>query len=289
MPLMGERVLLRALEVRDLDPIWEAYKDFDMMLMTDGDAPPLTDQQVRAFWEQRIVAPAPEMRYFAIEPLPGQQFAGQFAGLCNLHDIDPRNRHAELALWLASPDMRGQGFGTDAIRTMLPYAFDVVRLDRLYLGVYEFNESAIRSYERVGFRYEGRLRQTIFYQGRYWDDWPMRLLRSEWELIRQPPADGLRPFHPADLDSALELIQRLAPAPDKEAARIILRRWWRRVDWDVYSFQVGDQLVGIGALTTDQSFAGPLTGKRVEGLIDKSHREAWQTAWNAQNVTVVGN
>src|SRR5579859_4637048 len=221
MPLMGQRVLLRALEVRDLDPIWEAYKDFDMMLMTDGDAPPLTDRQVRAFWEQRIDAPAPEMRYFVIEPLPGQPFAGQFAGLCNLHDIDPRNRHAELALWLASVDMRGQGFGTDAIRTLLPYAFDVVRLDRLYLDVYEFNEGAIRSYERVGFRYEGRLRQQIFYEGRYWDEWPMGLLRAEWDVIRQPPMDGLRSFHPADLDAALELIQRLTPTPDKESARAI--------------------------------------------------------------------
>jgi RimJ/RimL family protein N-acetyltransferase len=273
MPLMGQRVLLRALEVRDLEPIWEAYKDFDMMLLTDGDAPPLTDRQVRAFWAQRIDSPAPEMRYFAVEPLPGQPFAGQFAGLCNLHDIDARNRHAELALWLAAVDMRGQGFGTDAIRTLLPYAFDVVRLDKLYLGVYDFNEGAIRSYERVGFRYEGRLRQTIFYQGRYWDDWPMRLLRSEWDVIRQPPRDGLRPFHPNDLDAALELVQRQAPTPDKESARTILRRWWRRIDLDVYSFQLAGNLAGICALTTENG-----RSIVVESLIEESHQTAWRAA-----------
>ncbi|MFN8449973.1 MAG: GNAT family protein [Anaerolineae bacterium] len=219
MPLMGERVLLRALETRDLDLIWEAYKDFDLELITSGDSPPVSDVQVKAFWQQRIDAPAHEMRYFVIEPLPGNLRAGQFAGMCNLQEIDYRNRIGELALWMATPDLRGRGYGADAIRALLPYAFDVVRLDKVYLGAYDFNEGGLRCYERVGFRYEGRLLQTIHYQGRYWDEFPMRILRSEWDLIRQPPADGLRPYHPADQDAAISLIQQVLSLPDRETAR----------------------------------------------------------------------
>src|SRR5690348_3056195 len=100
MPLIGERVLLRALEMRDLDPIWEAYQDLDLELTTSGDSPPVSDRQVRAFWKQRIKNPAPEMRYFVIEPLSDQPGAGRFAGMINLYDVDMRNRHAELAIWL---------------------------------------------------------------------------------------------------------------------------------------------------------------------------------------------
>ena len=251
MPLLGKRVLLRALEERDLDPVWEAYKDFDLELITSGDSPPVSDRQVRAFWFERIDHPAPEMNYFVIEPLPGQKGAGQFAGMCNLHDIDRRNRHAEVALWLAAPDLRGLGYGTDAIRALLPYAFEVVRLDKVYLGAYDFNEGGLRCYERVGFRYEGRLRQQIYYQGRYWDEWPMRILRSEWELMCQPPAEGLRPYHPADQAQAIALLQRLLPAADAECARSVLRQWWRKIDRSVYGLQRGGQLLALLTLSVD--------------------------------------
>ena len=251
MPLVGERVLLRALETQDLDLIWEAYKDFDLELITSGDSPPVSDRQVRAFWQQRIDNPAPEMRYFVIEPLPGNPRAGEFAGMCNLQEIDYRNRIGELALWMASPALRGLGYGADAIRALLPYAFDVVRLDKVYLGAYDFNEGGLRCYERVGFRYEGRLLQTIHYQGRYWDEFPMRILRSEWELISQPPVDGLRPYHPADQDAAIALLQRTLSLPDRESARARLRRWWRQIDADVYGYQVRGALVGLATVARD--------------------------------------
>jgi|GEM_PF-596081 len=249
MPLVGKKVLLRALEQRDLDPLWEAYKDFDLELTTSGDSPPVSDRQVHAFWSKRIDDPAPEMRYFVIEPLPDQPFAGQFAGMCNLYDVDMRNRHAELAIWLAARDIRGLGFGTDAIRALLPYAFEVVRLDKVHLGVYDFNEGGVRSYERVGFRYEGRLRQQIYYEGRYWDEWPMRILRSEWDAIRQAPMDGLRPFHPDDQTAAVDLLQQIYAIQTNAAARTILRKWWRQIDRDVFSYQVNGALVGLITLS----------------------------------------
>ncbi len=251
MPLIGKRVLLRALEQRDLDPIWEAYKDLDLELITSGDSPPYSDRWVRSFWGQRIDDPAPDMRYFAIEPLTGNPGAGMFAGMCNLQEIDMRNRRAEVGIWLASRDLRGLGYGTDAIQALLPYAFEVVNLEKLHLGVYDFNEGGMRSYERVGFRYEGRLRHMIYYEGRWWDEWPMRLLRTEWELIRQPPAEGLRPYHPDDYDAAIALLQRLLPTPDVESARAVLRRWWRQIDRNVYGYQVNGALVGLLTLEAD--------------------------------------
>ena len=251
MPLTGERVFLRALETRDLDAIWEAYQDFDLQLTTDGDAPPVSDHQVRAFWKRRIKHPAPEMRYFAIEPLPEQPGAGRFAGMCNLHDIDMRNRHAELGIWIGFRDLRGLGYGTDAIRALLPYAFEVVRLEKLYLGVYDFNDAGLRCYERLGFRYEGRLRHQIYYAGQYWDEWPMRLLRSEWDLARQAPVDGLRLYHPADLDQVLVLLQQTSSASTVDAARATLRRWWRQTDRDMYSFQQDNKLGALLSVRED--------------------------------------
>ncbi len=239
-PLAGEKVRLRALETRDLDAIWTAYQDLELELITSGDSPPVSDAQVRAFWQQRIDAPAPEHRYFAIEPLQGQP--GVFAGMCNLYDVDMRNRGAELAIWLASTDLRGRGYGTEAVRLLLGYAFEVCRLERVHLGVYDFNEGGMRAYERAGFRYEGRLHNAIWYQGRYWDEWPMRILRAEWELDQSIVTDGLRPYRTSDYEGAAALLITL----DAEADPLrLLRYFWRDGYATLWTFQVDQHIVGL--------------------------------------------
>lgn len=249
--LSGQKIKLRPLEARDLDGILPMYQDFDLQLTTDGDAPPLTDTQVRAFWEEIIAEPGPHLRYFAIEPLVGNEGAGQFAGASSLQHIDLRNRHAELGIFMAAREMRGQGYGTEATRLLLNYGFEVLRLDKIYLGVYDFNEGGLRTYENIGFRYEGRLKNMLHYEGRYWDEWPMRILRVEWKRYSQPPSNGLRLYHPADLEAALNLIQEQRNLPDREAARNLLRQWWRQIDRDVYGYQIEGRLVGVATVTTD--------------------------------------
>lgn len=248
LQLTGQKIKLRPLQSSDLEAIQLAYTDLDLQLITDGDSPPLTDVQVRDFWEEIISNPGANLRYFAIE-LVGE--GSQFVGACSLQQIDLRNRHAELSVWMASTEQRGQGYGTEAVRLLLVYAFEVMRLDKVYLGVYDFNEGGLRAYERVGFQYEGRLQNMLHYEGRYWDEWPMRMLRSEWKRSIQAPVDGLRFYHPDDLDAAIALLLQERNLPDKESARAILRRWWRQIDRAVYSYQVDGQLVGLATVSTD--------------------------------------
>jgi RimJ/RimL family protein N-acetyltransferase len=246
--LTGQKVKLRPLHSNDLEVIQQAYTDLDLQLITDGDSPPLTDVQVREFWEEIITNPGASLRYFAIEAL-GE--GSPFVGACSLQQIDLRNRHAELGVWMASREQRGQGYGTEAVRLLLAYGFEVLRLDKVYLGAYDFNEGGLRAYERVGFRYEGRLQNMLHYEGRYWDEWPMRILRSEWERDTQAPVEGLRPYHPNDLDATVALLLQERNLPDAESARAMLRRWWRQIDRVIYSYQVDGQLVGLATVSRD--------------------------------------
>src|ERR1041385_6782710 len=135
--LTGQTIKLRPLQTSDLDVIQYAYTDLDLQLITDGDSPPLTDVQVKAFWEEIIASPGANLRYFAIQSLGDN---GQFVGACRLQQIDLRNSHAELGIWMAAREQRGLGYGTEAIRLLLVYAFEVMRLDKVYLGAYDFNE-----------------------------------------------------------------------------------------------------------------------------------------------------
>jgi hypothetical protein len=67
---------------------------------------------------------------------------------------------------------------------MLDHAFESLGLHRIALAVFEFNERAIRSYRRVGFRVEGRAREAIWRDGRWWDEIQMSVLAEEWRAVR---------------------------------------------------------------------------------------------------------
>jgi ribosomal protein S18 acetylase RimI-like enzyme len=50
--------------------------------------------------------------------------------------------------------------------------------------VFEFNERAIRAYRRCGFVVEGRSRESIWRDGRWWDELAMSVLESDWRATR---------------------------------------------------------------------------------------------------------
>jgi RimJ/RimL family protein N-acetyltransferase len=81
----------------------------------------------------------------------------------------------------------GKGYGTEAMRLALDFAFREMNLNRVSLSVYEFNPRAVRSYEKAGFQHEGRQCQAILHGARRWDMLYMGILRSEWENARSAP------------------------------------------------------------------------------------------------------
>lgn len=107
-------------------------------------------------------------------------------GACTLKHIQPPQRSASVSIWIAAP-FQGSGYGTDALRTMCRFAVDHVNLQRLELTVLANNAGAIRSYEKVGFRFEGRKRRAEFIGGTYLDMLVMGLLAEELIRDERPP------------------------------------------------------------------------------------------------------
>jgi RimJ/RimL family protein N-acetyltransferase len=102
-------------------------------------------------------------------------------GNLDLHAIDWVNRSAGCGVSICERTYWNQGYGTDALRTLLRFGFEELNLHRVFLQVFDFNERAIRCYEKIGFRHEGRLRQARFVEGRYVDELIMGLLGEEWQ------------------------------------------------------------------------------------------------------------
>jgi UDP-4-amino-4,6-dideoxy-N-acetyl-beta-L-altrosamine N-acetyltransferase len=106
-------------------------------------------------------------------------------GTTGLHHIDAKNRHAEFGILIGEPAEWGKGYGSEATRLMVNYAFETLNLNRIWLHVYEYNERGLGSYEKPGFKKEGVLRQENFREGRYWDTLVMGILREEWPSAKQ--------------------------------------------------------------------------------------------------------
>jgi RimJ/RimL family protein N-acetyltransferase len=111
-------------------------------------------------------------------------------GTVGLFDLDLVNGSAGLGIMIGEPGDRGRGHGTDAMEALVGFGFGTLRLERIWLDVFDFNPGARRVYERVGFTLEGTLRHAIFRDGAYRDVHRMAILADEWRA-RHGGAGGL--------------------------------------------------------------------------------------------------
>jgi RimJ/RimL family protein N-acetyltransferase len=115
-------------------------------------------------------------------------------GNTGLDGVDHRNRSATFGILIGEPECRGKGYGTEATRLMLDYAFTALGLHNVMLTVFEFNPAGIRAYEKAGFKEIGRRRECRMMGGKLWDEIHMDCLSSEFEspILQQiyTPDDG---------------------------------------------------------------------------------------------------
>ncbi len=101
-------------------------------------------------------------------------------GNCGLMQIRWQARSCELFIGIGNPEMRGKGYGADALRVLVNYCFQEMNLHRVGLVVSGFNAQAIQMYERVGFTHEGAMRDYVYRDGSYYDMLHMSVLDHEW-------------------------------------------------------------------------------------------------------------
>ena len=110
-------------------------------------------------------------------------------GAIELFDYDPRNGSAGLGIVIGAPDDTGHGHGSDALRALIDFGFGELRLERIWLDVYDDNERAHRVYRRVGFVHEGTLRHAAYRAGAHHDVHRMAILRDDWSAAAAPARD----------------------------------------------------------------------------------------------------
>ena len=174
--IVGEKVRLRPIERDDLPRFVEWFSDPEVRRHLTIYQPFSLAQEERWFENLLERLERQQAVVFAIETAKGVHI-----GNTGLHDINWKDRNAELGIAIGEKAYWNQGYGTDAIRTLLGFAFHEMNLQRVSLRVDTDNERGIRCYEKAGFQQEGTLRQMVFREGDYHDQHIMSILRSEFE------------------------------------------------------------------------------------------------------------
>jgi len=134
--------------------------------------------------EEEVGEMSLESYYFGIRTLAEDKLIGE----TGLDVVNWPGRDAFVALGIGETEYWSKGYGTDVMNILLRFAFTEINLRRVSLGVFEYNPRAIRSYEKAGFRHEGRLRRLLNREGRRWDNLFMGILREEWLELNIPVA-----------------------------------------------------------------------------------------------------
>lgn len=172
----GEKVLLRALEREDLEKLCAFNNDLEVELAGGGDPPmPQALARLVAEYESRASDGGRDNANFAIEA------DGKLIGACGLFNFDNTAHTCELGIGIGDKAYWGQGYGRDAVRLLVEYAFRYRNFHKVWLRVNGKNERAQRAYRACGFVEEGRQRQQVYSDGAYDDLIYMGILRVEQE------------------------------------------------------------------------------------------------------------
>jgi RimJ/RimL family protein N-acetyltransferase len=174
--LRGTKVRLTALSKDDAATISTWFSDVGYLRLQDTNmARPQSPAQILADLEE--LEKTPNAIIFAIRTVAD----GALIGTVGFHEIEWANQGAWLAMGIGEREAWGQGYGTEALRLALQYAFDELNLHRVTLTVIAYNERAIALYERAGFQREGVFREFGRRDGKRYDMYLYGLLRPEWE------------------------------------------------------------------------------------------------------------
>jgi RimJ/RimL family protein N-acetyltransferase len=135
-----------------------------------------SEKKIKGEVEKRMKnGPQPERYPFSVRTLAEDQLIG-FLSLW----VDLIHSEAWVGLGIGDRDFWGKGYGTDMMKIALHYAFSELGMQRVSLGLFEYNPRALRSYEKAGFQLEGRTRQDVLREGKRADSLWMGILREEW-------------------------------------------------------------------------------------------------------------
>jgi len=102
-------------------------------------------------------------------------------GQARLNRIDDTEKNAAYSIGFFSSKFCGKGLGMQVTKLVLKFAFEQLKLHKVYLRVLEYNKGGIKCYQKCGFKIDGILRENAFINGKWENDILMSILENEYK------------------------------------------------------------------------------------------------------------
>ncbi len=182
MQLVGELIQLRALEPSDLKLLYRWENDSTVWSVSGTLVPfskfvleEFVNQAHQDIYTNKQVRLMIDLKYMDDEDSEDEV---QCIGCVDLFDFDPKNKRAGVGILIANQADRGKGFATEALHLIIDYGFEVLDLHQLYSNVRVDNESSVALFKRLGFEITGLKQDWVYYQGKFYDEYNMQLIRK---------------------------------------------------------------------------------------------------------------
>jgi len=171
--LQGARIILRDKRPDDAENDYRWRSDPELARLDAAIPLTMSFERYLKLFEDQMKYPTPGSHHYSIETVEGV-----FIGNCMYYDLDTVNREAELGIVIGDRDYWSDGYGYDAVTTLLDHMFNVRELKRVYLHTLEWNGRAQKSFSKSGFNPVKPVRRMAH------DFLLMDVLRDDWFSTR---------------------------------------------------------------------------------------------------------
>ncbi len=181
--LYGQKIILRPLVKKDINKKYLTWlNDQEVTKYMETGIFPTTFKELKEYYNK--IKNSKTDIIFAICDKKNKKHIGNI----KLGGINWIHRFADLGIMIGDKNYWGKGYGQEACRMFLEYAFKRLNLNKVILGVYGNHKSAIKTYQKVGFRIEGRIKELLYFESKYQDKIIMGISKKEFEKSKNEPS-----------------------------------------------------------------------------------------------------
>lgn len=172
MDKRGFDVYLRPITVDDTDDIirWRNSEGVRKYFIYQGEF----TRESQLEWIETKIKTGEVIQFMIVEKRTDRAIGSVY-----LRDVDHDDHKAEYGIFIGGESEKGKGYGTQAAKLMIAYAFEELLLHKLYLRVLADNERAIACYKKAGFHLEGISKSDVYVRGAYRDVAWMAVINSQ--------------------------------------------------------------------------------------------------------------
>lgn len=170
----GKQIYLRAMEPKDMDCFWDMINDPDISRNVVGWSVPVSKRQ-QMQWYEYVVGDRTNLRFTIVSKENDTPL-----GMITLTGVDWQSRSAEHGIKLQASCPKEKGIATDAVMTLMGYAFLEMGLHRIESTRISYNKASEKLYKKCGWIDEGVKREAVYRGGTYHDLIVMSVLKEDY-------------------------------------------------------------------------------------------------------------